>query len=360
MLKRKMNRKKGQQGFTLLEILVVVAIMGFLVAMVAPRFAGITDGTIDVVCDTNQQRMISVLASYSEQKGSLPGGMVNLVDEAGALTEGVAANYYRPTHTGELEYPDEGQATFFQEFYERNLFQVHILDADEVAELRTLGIGSVYNLNAYNYEGIDFSLYDELAAELPAGDRHAPLRRAAVREGMGVLMVGMGAATVAGDMEGPAVADAAGILETDYDEWGSPDWIGRIILGIGPDTDLIKEGMISAAGLCPGGLNNEQVSWNNYNILLPRLEATVARYVDDGGDSEFFTYLIAKANGGSYREFDLTEAQPGYMFITQCPEGHRFGTSEEFEEWAIYAATDDAEAVDDALRETAETALDAI
>ncbi|WP_028571444.1 type II secretion system protein [Desulfonatronum lacustre] len=344
MLKRKMNRKKGQLGFTLLEILVVVAIMGFLVAMVAPRFAGITDGTVDVVCDTNQQRMIAALSAYNEQKGTLPGGMVNLVDEEGPLTDGIAAGYLRPTHTGELEYPDEGQATFFEEFYERNLFQVHILDEDEVKELRTLGIGSVYNLNAYNYEGLD-----PAAGYTEATDQQDPLRRQAVNTGMGVLMVGMGAEDATSSLEGPAAVDAAGILDTDYDEWGNPDWLGRIILGVGPDSSLIKEGMISAAGLCPGGINNDQVYWNNYNVLLPRLEATVARY-----DGSMMTYLFAKASGGSYREFDLTEAQEGYMFLTQCPEGHRFATPDEFSEWAIYAAADDAEAT----RTTAETALE--
>ncbi|WP_051822708.1 type II secretion system protein [Desulfonatronum thiodismutans] len=346
MLKRKMNRKKGQQGFTLLEILVVVAIMGFLVAMVAPRFAGITDGTIDVVCDTNQQRMISALSAYSEQKGRLPGGMVNLVDES---DDGAA--YFRPTHTGELEYPDEGQATFFEEFFDRNLFQVHILDEDEAKELRAMGIGSVYNLNAYNYEGTIGSHTNAYAADDPVaeGDRESTLRRVGVSEGLGVLMVGMGAEDVDADLTGPGVVTTAGVLNSDYDEWGNPDWLGRIMLGIGPDSDLIKEGMISAAGLCPGGINKDDVHWNNYNVLLPRLEATVARYDDD-----MMTYLFAKANGGSYREFDLKEAQAGYMFITQCPEGHRFATAEEFEEWAIYAAADDTEAARTAAEEALE------
>ncbi|PTN32592.1 hypothetical protein C6366_16305 [Desulfonatronum sp. SC1] len=337
-----MNRKQGQQGFTLLEILVVVAIMGFLVAMVAPRFAGITDGTIDVVCDTNQQRMISALSAYSEQKGRLPGGMVNLVDESDG-------EYFRPTHTGELEYPDEGTATFFEEFFERNLFQVHILDAAEVSELRAMGIGSVYNLNAYNYDGIDFDEYDQMDAAIAVDDRESTLRRVSVAEGLGVLMVGMGAEDATSDVEGPGVLTTAGVLNSDYDEWGNPDWLGRIMLGIGPDSDLIKEGMISAAGLCPGGINKDDVHWNNYNVLLPRLEATVDRY-EDG----MMTYLFAKANGGSIREFNLKEAQPGYMFITQCPEGHRFATAEEFEEWAIYAAADDTEAA----RTAAETALE--
>ncbi len=46
----------NQKGFTLLEILVVLTIMGFLIAMVAPRLAGISGDAVDTVCDTNQNQ----------------------------------------------------------------------------------------------------------------------------------------------------------------------------------------------------------------------------------------------------------------------------------------------------------------
>jgi prepilin-type N-terminal cleavage/methylation domain-containing protein len=333
MLKQTTQRKlKKQQGFTLLEILVVVAIMGFLVAMVAPRFAGITDGTIDVVCDTNQQRLVAALSAYNEQKGSLPSGMVNLVDFDTSTNATL-----RPTHTGELENPDEGQATFFEEFYERNLFEVHILNEDEADELKDLSVRAVYNLNAYNYDGPIGSHGDAHAETDPVaeGNRASALQRVDVEEGLGVLMIGMGASTTGGDLAGTAVLTTAGFIQVageNYEEWGNPDWLGRIILGVGPDSALIKEGMISAAGLCPGGVNNEQVFWNNYNVVLPRLDATTKRF-----NANAETTLFAKANGGSVREFDLTEAQESFMFLTQCPEGHRFPTPEEFETWLIYA-----------------------
>lgn len=322
MLKQQLKHKKKQQGFTLLEILVVVAIMGFLVAMVAPRFAGITDGTVDVVCDTNQQRMVSALSTYYEQNGSLPGGLVNLVDFDETNTD-----YYRPTHTGELEFSDEGQATFFQDFYDRNQFEIHILNDAEASEMRSLGVTSVQNLNAYNYKGIDDYAFTEIGED----DQAQALQRVSVDEELGVLMIGMGADASDGDLDGGAIRTDAGLL--DYLGWGNPEWLGRIILGVGPDSALVKEGMISAAGLCPGGINNEQVFWNNYNVVLPRLEATTER-IDNGST---LTGLLAKSVGGSYRTFDLTEAQEGFEFLTQCPEGHRWPTPDESSSWAIYA-----------------------
>ncbi len=54
----------GQQGFTLLEILVVLTIMGFLIAMVAPRLAGISSSAVDTVCDSNQNRMVTMMSCF--------------------------------------------------------------------------------------------------------------------------------------------------------------------------------------------------------------------------------------------------------------------------------------------------------
>ncbi|MCK5228851.1 MAG: prepilin-type N-terminal cleavage/methylation domain-containing protein, partial [Desulfobulbaceae bacterium] len=60
MLKKKLQKKmRNNKGFTLLEILVVLTIMGFLIAMVGPKLAGMSDGAVDTVCDSNQNRMVT-------------------------------------------------------------------------------------------------------------------------------------------------------------------------------------------------------------------------------------------------------------------------------------------------------------
>jgi prepilin-type N-terminal cleavage/methylation domain-containing protein len=333
-----------QQGFTLLEILVVVSIMGFLVAMVAPRFAGIVDGTIDTVCDNNQERLIKAIAAYHDtNNGKLPGGLVNLVLE----NDNDPTDVLMPPHTGQLGFPDEGQATFFESFYDRNQFQLHTLSESEARELRGLGIATVYQLNQQLEDG-DFT--GALQTDIAALGESTPLRKAAVAEGMQVLMIGMGAtddtdnssANWAGPLTGLSDDDIADVDSVDYGGWGNPEWIGRIMLGVGEDSSLIQEQMISAAGLCPGGINNEQVYWNNYNLVVPRLAATSNRIT--GADKAVLGNVVGKAFGGQYREFDLTEAGESYAFLTQCPEGHRYPTPDDLSAWAIQVGFVDGDA----------------
>lgn len=196
-------KRRLQQGFTLLEILVVVSIMGFLVAMVAPRFAGIVDGTIDTVCDNNQERLIKAIAAYHDTHGNtLPGGLVNLVLEEDNDPETAVV----PPTTGDLTYPDEGQATFFESFADRNQFIAHTLSASEAEELRGLGLGTVYQLNQ-TLEA------DDLADYTIPDPQSTPLRKQAIQEGMQVLMIGMGATDDTDDSSAPWAGPAVGLSD---------------------------------------------------------------------------------------------------------------------------------------------------
>lgn len=78
-------KKKLQQGFTLVELLIVVIILALLAAIVVPQFGASTDDTKASSLDTTLVNMRSALDLYYQQHGHYPGG-VTAVPAAGCAT----------------------------------------------------------------------------------------------------------------------------------------------------------------------------------------------------------------------------------------------------------------------------------
>lgn len=366
-LKKKMAA--ANQGFTLLEILVVLTIMGFLIAMVAPRLAGISSSAVDTVCDTNQNRMISMMAGYFEKTNKFPTKLTNLVEETADEAVG-GTTYQIPGVSDDLA--DNGPEVLASEFMSRNHFRIHYLNEAELSELRGLGITQVFNLNSYDaYNGLAVKAnYDntagvvnDVALTTPITDRQPKMRLVTLPEdltadpSLAVAMIGIG------DSNGAAAAETW-VLHTGERGWGEPNWFGRIVMGFGPENGLITSGIVANAAHCPGGIQNaDNVTYNDYNIVLPRLAATVARWdTDDDGDIDDadeaalgfdaavdLTALAAVAydeeppaaynmatndDDLKYRTYDITEAQEPWQYATQCPEGHMYPADDE-EFWGI-------------------------
>jgi prepilin-type N-terminal cleavage/methylation domain-containing protein len=259
-MKEKMQAKMANsEGFTLLEILVVLTIMGFLIAMVAPRLAGISGSAIDTVCDSNQSRQIQMTAAYFERTNAFPDKLTNIVMETNA-TGGYAIPSVDDGN------PDDGPETLSGEFAERVKPVLHYLNQAEVDELADMGITRVFNLNSYeNATGV--------TAE------QAPMRELSLADGVAVMMSGIGMVTdntnawSTGSDDGTATAGLA-----DLTGYGEAEFLGRILFGFGPENGLVTSGIVSNAAHCPGGLvNSDNVTYNDYNLVVPRLAATVAR-----------------------------------------------------------------------------------
>lgn len=311
---------KDSAGFTLLEILVVLTIMGFLLAMLAPRLAGIGDNAVGTVCDSNATRAISMMGAYHEQTGRMPDMLTNIVVQDGT-------DWAIPTVSdGD---PGNGAETLAQEFNDRNQFKIHILTEDEANEMRGMGVVTVLNLNDYsNNTGI------------AAGDRRPAMAEQNVAADIGVAMIGIGA-----ENSDPITAFTAPGTERG---WGDPDLIGRIILGMGPENGLITSGLVANAAHCPGGLRNtDNAVYNDYNIVLPRLASTVAKggyasgVVDADGDADNGLQVAAvqyETDAGladpyvfgltgqleKTRTITLDEAQEAWQYTVLCPEGHMY------------------------------------
>jgi prepilin-type N-terminal cleavage/methylation domain-containing protein len=353
MEKKQVQKKNinNQKGFTLLEILVVLTIMGFLIAMVAPRLAGISGGAVDTVCDTNQNRMVTYMSSFFEQTNRYPNKLTNLVVEDTAAA--ALANYQIPVVSDQD--PDNGAEVFSNEFYSRNHLNIHYLTSEEAAVLRNMGIVKVLNLNDYSRFGdyvttpADFD--NDEQAPVAVGTEASAMEEVDVEAGLGVAMVGMG-----GDGAAPPAWTLTPIAgeETGF---GEPEFFGRIVLGMGPECSLITSGVISNAAHCPGGIQNaDNCTYNDYNLVIPRLEATVNTFdatveaMDVGADPTDGIQIDCLAYGeddlptaggnydvantdGTYRQFTL-DAQETWQFATMCPEGHKY-PADDGDEWAI-------------------------
>ena len=63
------KRIRGESGFTLVELLVVLAILAILIAVVVPNLAGLTGGAQTIACeqeaDTVQQAMDTLMTQHS-------------------------------------------------------------------------------------------------------------------------------------------------------------------------------------------------------------------------------------------------------------------------------------------------------
>ncbi len=80
-------RKAIQQGFTLVELLIVVIILALLAAIVVPQFASSTDDAKLASLDTTLSNLRAAIDLYYQQHGEYPGELT-AVDVACTATDG--------------------------------------------------------------------------------------------------------------------------------------------------------------------------------------------------------------------------------------------------------------------------------
>ncbi|NLL18558.1 MAG: prepilin-type N-terminal cleavage/methylation domain-containing protein [Clostridia bacterium] len=60
-----LKRRKNQRGFTLIELIIVIAILGVLIAIIVPRFSGFTEGAKVRADESNVEILNSAAAMWA-------------------------------------------------------------------------------------------------------------------------------------------------------------------------------------------------------------------------------------------------------------------------------------------------------
>ncbi len=334
-------------GFTTLELLIVLVLIGFLVAMASPRFAHLFEDASGKISDRNLSELTNLVHQWQDvHPGQLPNRMQSPVFYTGP--DGGAGNEdnYRIASLAEAHHPEDGAEWLSHAFVERLKPYLHTLSAEEADELHVLGIYEV----------------TVLARDADAPGASAQ-RRLPVTAGMRVVMVGAGAdasgrwacdadadytfaswgdrlaGAVQPDPVGQSTAADGGIPDTYADGIGHPDLLYRIVLGVGPDCALVQGGDLAAAPRSPHALSREDhYRLDTYLLALPRLRATVERVLDAGGGSADLpkTLRVERDRDGAadrdefvVADEDFTAVHQAGGFVVVSPEGARLSAADE-------------------------------
>jgi len=76
------KRTKGEKGFTLIELIVVIAVLGVLATLIVPRVIGVQDSAKKAADDANEKIIRNALERYYvDNNETYPDDLEDLVDD---------------------------------------------------------------------------------------------------------------------------------------------------------------------------------------------------------------------------------------------------------------------------------------
>ena len=92
-------RRKSIQGFTLVELLVVVLILGALAFIAIPRIGQSSTTAKKNACSTNVKVLNSQIELYYANSGSFPAALTNITGDVNYFPEGAPVCPFATTYT---------------------------------------------------------------------------------------------------------------------------------------------------------------------------------------------------------------------------------------------------------------------
>ena len=75
------KRTKGDKGFTLIELIVVIAVLGVLATLIIPKVVGVKSDAETKAMEANERIIRNALERYYLKHGEYPGDLGELVDD---------------------------------------------------------------------------------------------------------------------------------------------------------------------------------------------------------------------------------------------------------------------------------------
>jgi prepilin-type N-terminal cleavage/methylation domain-containing protein len=133
-IKTHINRRNRNSGFTLIEMLIVIGLLGALTALILPSLSANREEALGDVCDYNQAGTVRVVKQYHNLVNGYPAGMHNGLDDTIATAEAI-----------------EGLPDAQEDHMITNIADTrHALTADQAASLAAAGITDVAYGTGYN------------------------------------------------------------------------------------------------------------------------------------------------------------------------------------------------------------------
>lgn len=100
-------KKRGNGGFTLIEMLIVVVIVGVLVAMAVPRFVGVANEARTRQCAGNIRALDSAIELYNSRENGYPDELGDVTGDTNYFPDGAPVCPYGVDYVGDGEAVDD-------------------------------------------------------------------------------------------------------------------------------------------------------------------------------------------------------------------------------------------------------------